>query len=130
MTVSAAVQVPNAGGDAVLVERRGHVLLVTINRPDARNAVNTKVTLGIGEALDYADSSADVWVVIVTGAGDRSFCAGQDLKEAAAGIHLDDPRTERWGFAGFVGLVQLQSVGFACVLVPALAWLAARLRLP
>jgi len=102
MTRSVAVQVPNAGGDAVLVEQRGHVLLVTINRPDARNAVNTKVTLGIGEALDHADSSADVWVVIVTGAGDRSFCAGQDLKEAAAGIHLDDPRTERWGFAGFV----------------------------
>ena len=52
MTGSAAAQVPNAGGDAVLVERRGHVLLVTINRPDARNAVNTKVTLGVGEALD------------------------------------------------------------------------------
>ena len=102
MTDSTAAQVPKSGGDAVLVEQRGHVLLVTINRPDARNAVNTKVTLGIGEALDYADSSADVWVVIVTGAGDRSFCAGQDLKEAAAGIHLDDPRTERWGFAGFV----------------------------
>ena len=92
MTGSAAAQVPKAGGDAVLVERRGHVLLVTINRPDARNAVNTGVTLGVGEALDYADSSADVWVVIITGAGDRSFCAGQDLKEAAAGIHLDDPR--------------------------------------
>jgi len=102
MTDSTAAQVPKSGGDAVLVEQHGHVLLVTINRPDARNAVNTKVTLGIGEALDYADSSADVWVVIVTGAGDRSFCAGQDLKEAAAGIHLDDPRTERWGFAGFV----------------------------
>ena len=102
MTGSAAAKVPKAGGDAVLVERRGHVLLVTINRPEARNAVNTRVALGVGEALDYADSSADVWVVVVTGAGDRSFCAGQDLKEAAAGIHLDDPRAERWGFAGFV----------------------------
>jgi crotonobetainyl-CoA hydratase len=78
------------------------VLLVTINRPDARNAVNAKVTLGVGEALDYADSAADVRVVIVTGAGDRSFCAGQDLKEAAAGIRLDDPRAQRWGFAGLV----------------------------
>jgi crotonobetainyl-CoA hydratase len=57
MTGSGAVQVPTAGGDDVLVEQRGHVLLVTINRPGARNAVNTKVTLGIGEALDYATSS-------------------------------------------------------------------------
>jgi crotonobetainyl-CoA hydratase len=93
---------PTAGGDAVLAELHGHVLLVTINRPDARNAVNTRVALGIGEALDYADEHSDVWVVIITGAGDRSFCAGQDLKEAAAGVRLDDPRAERWGFAGFV----------------------------
>jgi hypothetical protein len=47
MTGSGAVQVPTAGGNDVLVEQRGRVLLVTINRPDARNAVNTKVTLGI-----------------------------------------------------------------------------------
>jgi crotonobetainyl-CoA hydratase len=101
MTDAGAVRVPTAGGDHVLVERIGHVLLVTINRPDARNAVNTQVTLGIGEALDYADEATDVWVVIITGAGDRSFCAGQDLKEAAAGIQLNDPRVERWGWAGF-----------------------------
>ncbi|WP_306997653.1 crotonase/enoyl-CoA hydratase family protein [Amycolatopsis thermophila] len=97
-----ATVVPTAGGDAVRVELHGHVLLVTINRPDARNAVNTQVTLGIGEALDYAEDQTDVWVVIVTGAGEKAFCAGQDLKQAAAGVHLDDPRVERWGFAGFV----------------------------
>ena len=102
MTISATARVPTAGGGAVLAEQRGHVLLVTINRPEARNAVNTSVTLGIGEALDYADEHPDVWVVIITGAGDRSFCAGQDLMEAAAGVYLDDPRTARWGFAGFV----------------------------
>lgn len=99
---AAATHVPTAGGDVVRAELYEHVLLVTINRPEARNAVNTKVALGIGEALDYADEHPEVWVVIITGAGDKSFCAGQDLKEAAAGIHLDDPRAERWGFAGFV----------------------------
>lgn len=41
-----ATAVPTAGGDAVRVELHGHVLLVTINRPDARNAVNTQVALG------------------------------------------------------------------------------------
>lgn len=100
----AATSVPvEVGGDgAVLAEQRGHVLLVTINRPQARNAVSAAVALGVGEALDYAEEQDGVWVVIITGAGDASFCAGQDLKEAAAGIHLDDPRAQRWGFAGFV----------------------------
>lgn len=102
MSDSDPTTVPTGGGDAVLAERRGHVLLVTINRPEARNAVNTRVTLGVGEALEYADAHDDVWVVVLTGAGDKSFCAGADLKEAAAGIRLDDPRAASWGFAGFV----------------------------
>jgi crotonobetainyl-CoA hydratase len=97
-----AIHVATEGGDSVRAELHGHVLLVTIDRPEARNAINAAVTLGIGEALDYADEHDDVWVVIVTGAGDASFCAGQDLKEAAAGVFLDDPRAARWGFAGFV----------------------------
>ncbi len=40
--------------------------------------------------------------MVITAAGDASFCAGQDLKEAVQVIHLDDPRAQRWGFAGFV----------------------------
>jgi crotonobetainyl-CoA hydratase len=87
----------------VLVEQRGHVLLVTLNRPEARNAVNLGVTIGVGEALDFAEESADVWVVIITGAGDKAFCAGADLKAAAKGeLQSDDPRLARWGFAGYV----------------------------
>ncbi len=92
-----------AGDGDVLAEQRGHTLLVTINRPDARNAVNGRVTLGIGEALDYAEAHSDVWTVIITGAGDKAFCAGADLKAVAAGtFQVTDPRAERWGFAGFV----------------------------
>ncbi|MDQ0382767.1 crotonase/enoyl-CoA hydratase family protein [Amycolatopsis thermophila] len=92
------------GGDgAVLAEKRGHVLLVTLNRPEARNAVNRAVTVGVGEALDYAEDTTDVWCVIITGAGDRAFCAGADLKAAAAGeLGGDDERLRRWGFAGYV----------------------------
>jgi crotonobetainyl-CoA:carnitine CoA-transferase CaiB-like acyl-CoA transferase/enoyl-CoA hydratase/carnithine racemase len=85
----------------VLAELRGHVLLVTINRPDARNAVNIAVARAIGELLDWADRSPAVWVVILTGSGERSFCAGQDLKEAAAGAFWDDEDARRWGFAGY-----------------------------
>jgi len=92
-----------AGDGAVLAEKRGHVLLVTLNRPEARNAVNQAVTIGVGEALDYAEDTADVWCVIITGAGDRAFCAGADLKAAAAGeLGGEDERLRRWGFAGYV----------------------------
>jgi crotonobetainyl-CoA hydratase len=95
--------IPIAGGGTVLAEQLGHTLLVTINRPEARNAVNANVTLGIGEALDYAEGQPEIRTVIITGAGDKAFCAGADLKEVAAGTaSLGDPRAERWGFAGFV----------------------------
>jgi len=97
-----SVSIPIGGEGEVLAEQRGHTLLVTINRPDARNAVNSNVTVGVGEALDYAEEHADVWTVIITGAGDKAFCAGADLKEVAAGRFVQDERTARWGFAGFV----------------------------
>lgn len=89
---------------AVLVERRGHVMLITINRPEARNAVNQAVWIGCGEALAEADRDIDVRVVIVTGAGDLSFSAGADLKALSRGeaIGPTDPEQLGWGFAGIV----------------------------
>jgi crotonobetainyl-CoA hydratase len=92
--------------DAVLTELSDHVLVVTINRPEARNAVNREVWEGLGEALELAQNSPQVRVVVVTGAGDRAFCAGMDLKSVASGEFQGDrppsPRQEGWGFAGFV----------------------------
>ncbi|MGE3301557.1 MAG: enoyl-CoA hydratase-related protein [Hyphomonadaceae bacterium] len=89
---------------AVLVEREGHVLVVTINRPDQRNAVNKDVHLGIGMALEEADHDPNIWAVILTGAGDKAFCAGADLKAVSRGERLapDDPAQQAWGFAGYV----------------------------
>lgn len=94
----------NTSSDAVLVERRGHVMLVTINRPDARNAVNLAVWLGCGQALEEAERDPDVRVVVVTGADEQSFCAGADLKALSRGESLapDDPAQQAWGFAGMV----------------------------
>src|SRR5487761_1962606 len=69
----------------VLSERRGHVELLTINRPEARNAVNRAVALGLDAALDAAALDDDVWVVVLTGAGDKAFSAGMDLKAFATG---------------------------------------------
>ena len=88
--------------DAVLTELREHVLLVTLNRPEARNAINAEVTLGLGNALERADQDPEIRVVVLTGAGDRSFCAGADLKAISRGETLNPPGTEAWGLAGMV----------------------------
>jgi enoyl-CoA hydratase len=87
---------------AVLTERRDGVLLVTLNRPDARNAVNLPLAEGVAAALDELDGADDLSVGILTGAG-KAFCAGMDLKAFVTG--------ERpWvGDRGFAGIVQRAS---------------------
>jgi enoyl-CoA hydratase/carnithine racemase len=68
-----------------LTRPREHVALVTIDRPEARNAVNVTVVQGLARAVDMTESDVDTWVTIITGAGGKAFCAGADLKEVAAG---------------------------------------------
>ncbi len=68
----------------VLTERRDGVLLITINRPDARNAVNPARAEGIAGALDALDADAEGSVGVLTGAG-KGFSAGMDLKAFVAG---------------------------------------------
>ncbi len=83
---------------AVLTEQRDGVMVVTINRPDQRNAVNGAVAAGIAEALEQLDADPALAVGIVTGAGGY-FCAGMDLKAFAAG---EMPWVEGRGFGGIV----------------------------
>ncbi|MDD7811100.1 crotonase/enoyl-CoA hydratase family protein [Mycobacterium sp. CSUR Q5927] len=87
---------------AVLVERRGNVLLITINRPEARNAINGAVSAGIGDALAQAQDDDEVRAVVLTGAGDKSFSAGADLKAIANRENIYHPDHPEWGFAGYV----------------------------
>lgn len=87
---------------AVLVERRGNVMVVTINRPEARNAVNGAVSIGVGDALDEAQHDIEVRAVVITGSGDKSFCAGADLKAISRRENLYHPDHGEWGFAGYV----------------------------
>ncbi|MGV9633184.1 crotonase/enoyl-CoA hydratase family protein [Nocardia rhamnosiphila] len=70
--------------DEVLAERRGRTLVITINRPDARNAVNLAVSQGLAAAMDELDDSPELSLAVLTGSG-GSFCAGMDLKAFAAG---------------------------------------------
>ncbi len=82
----------------VLTERRDGVLLITLNRPEARNAVNLALAEGVAAALDDLDASDDVSVGILTGAG-GGFCAGMDLKAFVSG---ERPWVGDRGFAGIV----------------------------
>jgi enoyl-CoA hydratase len=77
----------------VLVERHDAVTVVTINRPEARNALDAETVAGIGEAFVAAEHDDDVHAVVLTGAGDRAFCAGMDLRAfAAGGAVIDESR--------------------------------------
>ena len=89
-------------GPAAFVARRGNVAVITINRPEARNAVNAAVSIGVGDALEDANVDPDVWAVVITGAGDKSFCAGADLKAISRRENLYHPDHGEWGFAGYV----------------------------
>jgi enoyl-CoA hydratase len=82
--------------DAVLTESDGGIAVITINRPEARNAVNGEVARGIAAAVDEFDGRGDVRVIILTGAG-GTFSAGMDLKGFLTG---DSPVVEGRGFAG------------------------------
>lgn len=90
------------GQPAALAERRGNVTVITINRPEARNAVNGAVSTAVGDALEEAQRDPEVWAVVITGAGDKSFCAGADLKAIARRENLYHPDHPEWGFAGYV----------------------------
>ena len=84
--------------EAVQTEVADGVAVITIDRPQARNAVNGEVARGIAAAVEEFDARQDVSVIVLTGAG-GTFCAGMDLKAFLAG---DAPVVEGRGFAGLV----------------------------
>ena len=84
--------------EAVTYEVRGHYAIITINRPDARNAVNGAVANGVEAGIDRLEESDDLWVGIITGVP-PVFCAGADLKEINKG-NAGALQTKRGGFGG------------------------------
>jgi len=88
----------DSAADAVLTERRGRILIITLNRPDQRNAVNAAVAHGVAAALDALDGDSELSLGVLTGAG-KGFCSGMDLKAFRAG---ERPHIPGRGFAGIV----------------------------
>jgi enoyl-CoA hydratase len=76
--------------DDVLVERRDRILIITINRPAARNAIDAVVTRGVAAAMDQLDEGPDLSIGVLTGAG-GTFCAGMDLKAFLRGEQVALP---------------------------------------
>jgi enoyl-CoA hydratase len=99
-------------------EVRGRVAMITINRPEARNAVNGAVASGLEAAVDRLEADGDLWAGVLAGNG-PAFSAGADLKEIAAG-RVATLATDRGGFAGITRLTRRKPL-VASVDGPALA---------
>jgi enoyl-CoA hydratase/carnithine racemase len=102
----------------VLVRRDGHLLEVTINRPDRRNCLHPAANAELEEVLDAYFADPELWVAILTGAGDRAFCAGNDLMYMAGGKQVWIPKT---GFGGLTCREGREKPVIAAVNGPALA---------
>jgi len=70
--------------EELLVQRRGPTLWLTLNRPDRHNAINGAMTTALVEALDKASADIGVRAIVLTGAGERTFCSGADLKDQSS----------------------------------------------
>ncbi|MVU80712.1 crotonase/enoyl-CoA hydratase family protein [Nocardia sp. ET3-3] len=90
-----------AAAPAAVIERRGAIALITLNRPDVLNAVNSELSMAVGTALQEFNNDPDLRVAVITGAG-RAFCAGADLRALAAGERIHAEGHDEWGFAGLV----------------------------
>ena len=88
--------------DRILTEQRGPVTVLTLNRPEVHNCVDARTAVALAEAIEAFGADDSQHVLVLTGAGDVSFCSGADLKNVD-GI-LDHPWTERAGPMGFAHL--------------------------
>jgi enoyl-CoA hydratase len=68
--------------NAIILERDGHVATIRLNRPDKHNAINAEMSAEMIECLDALEAADDVRVIVLTGAGEKAFCAGADMAEA------------------------------------------------
>ena len=90
--------------DELVRERRGNTVIARLNRPEARNALNRALIRGISDVMVEADADPSIRAVVITGTGDRAFCAGMDLRDFTAGADPSggDPKAVE----GFRRLIQ------------------------
>src|SRR5690606_18643039 len=106
--------------DPVLVEVRGSALWITINRPERRNAINESVIEGIKAGVQQAAADPAIRAIVLTGTGDKAFCAGGDLQQGTSvfGDLIDEPTTDFGRLARVVrriGIPMIARINGACV---------------
>jgi len=94
------------------VEREGALTLITLNRPEVMNAIHAPASEELSAVFDDFQNDPEQWVAIVTGAGDRAFSAGNDLKYQASGGKMSWPKS---GFAGLTNRFDLEKPLIAAV---------------
>ena len=100
---------------AIDLSRKGDCAVLTLNRPDALNALSFGIIRSIGEAIDEVASQKDVRALLVTGSGDKAFCAGADIKELRNRALLEQKRGAELGQAVFAKLDTLPIPSIALV---------------
>jgi len=93
-------------------ERDGHVFTITLERPEVMNALHPPAHRELDSLWNEFEADPDLWVAIVTGAGDRAFCAGNDLKFQASGGRLEMPAS---GFGGITARYEIVKPVIAAV---------------
>lgn len=91
--------------DELVRERRGAVSVLRLNRPEARNALNSALIARLGVSVLEVERDSDLRAIVLTGAGDRAFCAGMDLRSFAEGEGVEAEGSEE-AFAGFTRLIR------------------------
>ncbi len=81
-----------SGNDSVILEKRGRAYWITINRPEKRNALNGDVIAGLVRGYREAHDDDNIHVIVVTGAGEKAFCAGADLQNSGSAFAFDFSR--------------------------------------
>ena len=100
-------------GEFSQIERDGHLTLITIDRPERMNSLHPPANRELAEAFDDFADDPEQWVAIITGAGDRAFSAGNDLKHQASGGDMSGQPTS--GFAGLTSRYDLLKPVIAAV---------------
>lgn len=95
---------------AILYEKRGHVAYITINRPEARNAIDLETSREMNEAWQDFRADDNLWIGVLTGAGEKAFSAGADLKSLIPMMTGAARSNESADDAGFGGITR----GFEC----------------
>ena len=105
----------DTAAEPVLVkEQRGAVLVLRLNRPEARNALNPELLSAVGLSMLEAEADPGIRCVVLTGTGDRAFCSGMDLRAFAEGGGMGSADPE--GMKGFGKFTGVNSQGLRCFL--------------